>query len=159
MKIQIATSLGTGPTKLAAFDDALNRSGVANYNLIKLSSVIPQGATIKLAKQKIRKKPGEWGDRLYVVMADMRVNTQNKEAWAGIGWVQDKRSRKGVFVEHEGSSKESVEKDIKDSLKALVKHRDNFGGDIKMTVVGGVCKNEPICALAVAVYESERWQN
>ena len=39
MNIHVASGLGTGPTKLSAFDAALNAAGVANYNIIKLSSV------------------------------------------------------------------------------------------------------------------------
>ena len=41
MEIQISTGIGIGPTQLSAFDSALNNAGVANYNLLKLSSVIP----------------------------------------------------------------------------------------------------------------------
>jgi hypothetical protein len=42
-------------------------------------------------------------------MAEMRVDTPNIEAWAGIGWVQDKETGKGLFVEHEGNSQHTVE--------------------------------------------------
>ena len=41
--IVLSTGLGVGPTALAAFDAALLDAGVANYNLICLSSVIPPG--------------------------------------------------------------------------------------------------------------------
>ena len=106
MRIYVAPGIGTGPTKLSAFDAALNDAGVANYNLIRLSSVIPPNATIVATDPTIRPQaiPGDWGDRLYVVMAEKRVDTPNTEAWAGIGWVQDKASNKGLFVEHEGES-------------------------------------------------------
>jgi len=159
MKILVTTAVGSGPTKLAAFDDALNKAGVANFNLLKLSSVIPTNTELKILNGKIRNVLGGWGDKLYVVMADMRVDTPNQEAWAGIGWIQNKLTGKGVFVEHEGSSKESVSKDIKDSLKSLIEHRPGFSGEQGMLVKGGLCKGEPICALAVAVYESEGWKS
>ncbi len=41
MKIHIGTSIGTGETELSAFDTALYNAGIANYNLLYLSSVIP----------------------------------------------------------------------------------------------------------------------
>lgn len=41
MKIYIAPGKGVGATELGAFDAALNDSGIANFNLIRLSSVIP----------------------------------------------------------------------------------------------------------------------
>lgn len=39
MHIYVTTGTGEGPTPLAAFDAALINAGVANYNLICLSSV------------------------------------------------------------------------------------------------------------------------
>ena len=102
--------------------------------------------------------PGQWGDKLYVVMAEQRVDTPNTEAWAGIGWVQDKKTGKGLFVEHEGLSELTVKKDIKQSLQALMATRNIDFGDINMKVVGRVCSHEPVCALAVAVFQSEDWK-
>lgn len=158
MVINVTSGIGTGPTKLSAFDAALNHAGVANYNLIKLSSVIPTGSKVILHNGPIDKLPGEWGDRLYVVMADMRVDTPNIEAWAGIGWVQDRETGKGLFVEHKGYSKHTVEKDIRQSLEALMATRNVKFGEIRMKVVGRACRHEPVCALAIAVYQVSNWQ-
>ena len=158
MNINISSAIGTGPTKLAAFDSALNTAGVANFNLIKLSSVIPEKSNIIVYNnQQIPNIVGKWGDRLYVVMAESRVDTPNVEAWAGIGWVQDKKSRKGLFVEHEGNSEEAVRRDITQSLEALMATRNVDFGEINMKVVGRVCTHHPVCALVVAVYKSDDW--
>ena len=158
MKINVATGIGTGPTKLSAFDSALNDAGVANYNLIRLSSVIPPNSII-IAKddKKDLKIKGSWGDKLYVVMAETRVDTPNVEAWAGIGWVQDKKTGKGLFVEHEGNSKEAVQRDINQSLGALMATRNVNFGKVNMKIVGRVCTHHPVCALVVAVYQSNDW--
>lgn len=159
MIIQVSSGLGTGPTKLAAFDAALNDAGVANYNLLKLSSVIPPKTKIDIKKTAITDTPGDWGDRLYVVMAEQRVDTPNAEAWAGIGWVQDKKTGKGLFVEHEGNSEKTVREDIRQSLEALMATRNVDFGPIHMKVAGKICKHEPVCALVVAVYQSTPWRN
>lgn len=159
MIIKVTQGIGTGPTKLAAFDAALNDAGVANYNLLRLSSVIPPKTKIVTKNKSLKKLPGKWGDRLYVVMAEMRVDTPNTEAWAGIGWVQDKKTGKGLFVEHEGNSKKTVEEDIRQSLQALMATRNVDFGDIHMKVVGRICKHEPVCALVVAVYQASDWDN
>lgn len=157
MIINLATGIGTGPTKLSAFDSALNHAGVANYNLLPLSSVIPPSSTIAVSDKPLKKLPGQWGDKLYVVMAERRESTPNREAWAGIGWVQDKKTGKGLFVEHDGESEKTVREDIRDSLHALMATRNVDFGEIHMKVVGSMCHRDPICALAVAVYESETW--
>ena len=156
MIIQIATGTGKGHTKLAAFDMALNEAGVANYNLLKLSSVIPAGSKIKV-KTPITQQPGKWGDRLYVVMAEKRIDTPNMEAWAGIGWVQDKATGRGLFVEHEGTNEQSVRRDIKASLEALQGIRQVDFGEIQMEVTGRTCTHDPVCALVIATYKANDW--
>lgn len=159
MKIKVSSGIGTGPTSLAAFDSALNHAGVANYNILRLSSVIPPNSEIEVSNKPLKNLPGEWGDRLYVVMAEQRVDTPNNEAWAGIGWVQDKKTGKGLFVEHEGLSEKKVRDDITQSLQALMATRNVNFGKIHMKVIGRTCKHEPVCALVVAVYESQQWQS
>lgn len=158
MNINIATGTGTGPTELSAFDAALNDAGVANYNLLCLSSVLPPGSDVVVHYSALKDVPGDWGDRLYIVMAEQRVSTPGSEAWAGIGWVQDKVTKKGLFVEHEGFSETAVRSDIKNSLKALMKTRGIDFGDINMVVKGGSCTDVPFCAMVVAVYESAAWE-
>jgi len=158
MKIQLSSAIGTGPTRMAAFDDALLKTGTANYNLIRLSSVIPPESEIEVYKKKIKNQPGNWGDRLYVVMAEERTHTPNTEAWAGIGWVQDKKTGKGLLVEHEGFSEATVKQDILDSLKALMKGRNVNFGKINMEVIGGVCHKEAVCALVIAVFQAASWE-
>lgn len=161
MQIHIATGLGSGPTTLSAFDSALNDAGIANYNLLKLSSVIPPKTDIVLHDRTIPHTimPGEWGDRLYVVMAEQRTATPNTEAWAGIGWVQDTETGRGLFVEHEGGSEKKVRRDIEQSLTALMATRNVDFGPIQMKVVGKTCTHHPVCAMVVAVYQASGWDN
>lgn len=159
MIIKVSAGIGIGPTQLSAFDSALNDAGVANYNLIRLSSVIPPKSEIQVSKQSLKNLPGQWGDRLYVVMAEQRAHIPNEEAWAGIGWVQDKKTGKGLFVEHEGSSEKSVRNDITQSLEALMATRNVDFGKINMEVVGTTCKHLPVCAMVVAVYQASDWEN
>ena len=162
MNIHITPGIGTGPTKLAAFDAALNHAGIANYNLIRLSSVVPPNTDITVHEDgpmPAEIMPGGWGDRLYVVIAEERVETPNEEAWAGIGWVQEKESGKGLFVEHEGNSETSVRRDIQQSLEALMATRNVNFGEVQMKVVGKTCTHHPVCAMVVAVYQASDWEN
>ncbi|HSX44327.1 MAG TPA: pyruvoyl-dependent arginine decarboxylase [Candidatus Saccharimonadales bacterium] len=158
MEIHIASGVGKGPTTLAAFDSALYDAGIANYNLLCLSSVIPTGSNITVYPERVPEIQGRWGDRLYVVMAHMRTAQPNQEAWGGIGWVQDETTKRGLFVEHEGYSEESVRQDITDSLGALMLTRNIDFGPINMEVRGTICEDQPACALVAAVYESSGWE-
>lgn len=156
MKINLSAGNGVGPTELAAFDHALVNAGVANFNLIYLSSVLPPGSDV-VVLQKPHNPKGAWGDRLYVVMAQKRTSQRNQEVWAGIGWMQDPKTKQGLLVEHEGHSEHEVRADIENSLKALAENRNMQFGPINMHVTGLRCESLPVCALAVAVFESEPW--
>jgi arginine decarboxylase len=158
MNILLTHGTGSGPTEMAAFDKALVDAGVANYNLLYLSSVLPPGSTIVEEKPKPYAY-GEWGDRLYVVMAQMRVSKANEEAWAGIGWIQDKEDDRGLLVEHEGHTEALVRSDIENSLMALSRNRRHKFGPINMVVTGTTCSGLPVCALVVAVFEGKSWKN
>jgi arginine decarboxylase len=130
---------------------------VANYNLIRLSSVIPPGWTPVPAGTRPVHPGGQWGDRLYVVMADQRARRPGQEAWAGIGWVRDRRSGRGLFVEHEGEDEGQVRADIAASLAALCAGRRESFGPARSVVKGTVCEGQPVCALVVAVYAVSPW--
>jgi arginine decarboxylase len=87
MQVVVTTGTGTGPTILAAFDAALLDAGIANYNLMYLSSVIPAGASIK--QGRFAAAIDEYGYRLYVVVARHDEHESGKSAWAGLGWTQE----------------------------------------------------------------------
>jgi arginine decarboxylase len=159
LKVHVSQGKGTGPTELAAFDQALVDAGVANFNLIYLSSVLPPGSDV-VARKNPQNDPveGGWGDRLYVVMAQKRSSQRNQEAWAGIGWIQDPETKQGLLVEHEGHSESEVRADIEHSLEALAKNRGMKFGEPQMQVVGTKCTDLPVCALVVAVFESTQWR-
>lgn len=155
--IEVTSAVGAGATTLSAFDDALLRNGVGNFNLIRLSSVIPPGTDV-VCQDTAPDIGGAWGDRLYVVMAEQRVNRPGREAWAGIGWVQHEESGRGLFVEHEGHSEEQLHQDLERSLTSLVAARPGTTfGPIQTKVTGARCEGQPICAMVVAVYEAEGW--
>jgi arginine decarboxylase len=157
MNIQVSEGVGIGPTELSAFDQALVHAGVANFNLIYLSSVLPPGSEVHIPKEP-KIPEGEWGDRLYVVMAQKRTSQRNQEAWAGIGWMQDPETKKGLLVEHEGHSEDEVRADINHSLIALSRNRNMQFGVPHMHIVGSKCTDLPTCALVVAVFESSTWR-
>lgn len=155
MKIIISSGVGEGNTQLSAFDAALWDAGIANYNLLKLSSVIPPKSEIEI-KEYTKNGTDDFGNRLYVVMAEKRESEAGREAWAGVGWVQAKDGR-GLFVEHSGSNQEEVIRLIKQSLTDMVKYRKEEFGEIHYQVVGSRCKDKPTCALVTAIYQSIDW--
>lgn len=158
-KIHIASAVGLGPTELAAFDNALMKCGVHNMNLIPLSSVLPSSAQIVENHGPIPKLPGAWGDRLYVVHAEMRSHNIGEEIWAGIGWVQDTHSREGLFVEHHAHSEHELKELITKSLTGLAMNRNRDFGPIHMRKQGAICEGTPVCVYTVAAFQVSDWNN
>jgi arginine decarboxylase len=157
MKLFVAAAVGRGSTELAAFDDALIQAGVANFNLIRLSSVVPPGSEIVVVDRIPPVDDARWGDRLYVVYAEQRTSTAGAEAWAGVGWVQDERTGRGLFVEHEGGCESSVRGAITASLADLQHHRGASLGEARMHVVGAGCDGRSTCVLVVCAVAAEGW--
>ena len=156
MAIHLSAGSGTGPTELAAFDAALMDAGVANYNLLYLSSVIPPNSRIVCNRHVT--PPHEYGQRLYVVLAQMRQSQPGGQAHAGIGWVQVGDDGPGLFVELHDDNRERLESDLHATLNDM-RHRRAAGyGPVRTVIASQRCNDAPVCALVVAVYACEPWQ-
>ncbi len=153
MNIIISSGYGNGKTEIAAFDEALNNAGLSNLNLIYLSSVIPQKAHINLKKKSPKYKHG---DKAYVVLAK-NISKNNKKISAGLGWVQEKKSGEGLFVEIIGENKAKVIKDIKETLKHMKKLRKKDFGPINYEIKEANCKQGYNCVIVIALYQIESW--
>ena len=150
--IKLVKAKGVGNTPLGAFDNALYNCGIHNHNLIYLSSVIPSGQEVEIVEKFEDSK--RWGSKLYVVMAHEESDSL---AQASIGWLYDKESGNGLFVEHNGIHS------IKDNLDALDDLANTRGiKDYNKNTLFQVSKKEDgeeyVCAMVVAVFEEEDWR-
>jgi arginine decarboxylase len=155
MKIYVAKAIGRGTTELSAFDAALVGAGVANFNVIRLSSVIPSNSEVV----EVERCPFTrgWGDRLYAVYAEQRTSVPGQQVWAGVGWSQDGRTGRGLFVEHEGDREQDVTDQIIASLRDLHSIRGLDLGPIHTSIVGATCIDAPTCALVICGCTTEPW--
>ncbi len=156
MKIIISKGTGESVTTISAFDAALFEAGIGNYNLIKLSSIIPIGSRIE--KKQFRQPTNEYGHRLYVVMSSKTVEEPEKEAWVGLGWTTSRVNGQGLFVEIGGNSKKEVEEEIYNSINEMKLIRKIPFGKIYTETIGIKCVQKPVCAIIAAIYQSKGWQ-
>ena len=155
MQIRVGAATATGSTALAAFDRALQQVGVHDLNLIPLSSVVPVGASVVRATCD----PSEFriGDRLSCVLATERVTEPGSEAWAGLGWALSSAGG-GLFVEAHGRSRRQVEFELEATLGQLTVDRRRCGwSKSEFEIVGIAYEHDPVCALAIAVFETMPW--
>lgn len=164
MDIYVISAFGTGTTPLSAFDKALQKAGVANYNIITLSSIIPKGTRIIKTDRYKPKTSDEYGHKLYAVKWDIRSGQTSKFIAAGLGWYQNKDGS-GVIVEHDsiGYDKKDAEQElflkIERSIRDLCSFRKIHFDKAKMgySYAIGSIKKKPACALSIAVYKVEGW--
>lgn len=172
LRIDVSAATGSGPTALAAFDATLRRAGVSNFNLVRLSSVIPPGTVVTAGSRSepvvdltvgAASAPGgrwessRWGDRLYAVWAFQSAELLGEEAWAGVAWVQDPDDGRGLFVEHEGRSEAQVRSELTATLAAISAPRALDHLEQHSVVVGSRCEGAPVGALVVAPFRTESW--
>lgn len=154
LPISIRTASGTGRTTLSAWDDALWRAGVADFNLIRLSSVIPQQTRLSFDTSPV---VGEHGDKLYCVYASTLAEQPGDTAWAGIGWTRAEDGR-GLFVEHSAQTEDGLSELIRLSLEDMVDRRGRGYGAIHSVHVSATNEGLPACALAIATYQVSGWE-
>lgn len=157
MRIRVTRGTGEGKTRIAAFDNALWDAGIANYNLIRLSSVIPEDSEVVI--EKVDMNGIDHGHKLYVVIAEGFEAERGKKAVAGLGWVTANHTGgKGIFVEHSGSEKEEIEGYIRDTVVSMTSYRPEEHGDIKISFAEKECTGDVACAVVVAIFKSEGWE-
>ncbi len=151
VKIQIVWGKSEGKTLLSAFDRALIAGGIHNFNLIKLSSVIPQGVVLEEAGTYTGCR--RTGDILHVVLSTVSSNCAGALITAGLGWVQNDEG--GLFFEACGEcGPGECEKEIRTGLQEMMSAR-GWDGEIKVKLV--THKVEEIANVMVAaVYEHDR---
>jgi arginine decarboxylase len=131
VKIDIIWGKSEGKTLLSAFDKALNKAGIHNFNLIPLSSVIPKNSIVEeVGKANLSK---EIGDIQYVVIASFSSKKPNAIISAGLGWVQAEQG--GLFIESKGEfSQEECEAEIRVGLSEMLEVR-GWSGEIKVKII------------------------
>lgn len=155
-QIPVLRASAAGRTTLAAFHAALGAVGLAHYNLVRLSSVIPPDTGVD-ATGAAPAPEGGWGDRMYCVYAERRAGSPGEQAWAGVGWVQRLDGRGGLFVEHEGGDEHRVTTAIRASLADMVAGAAEDYAAPDWVVHGTLCTGAPVCSLVIAPYEVARW--
>ncbi|MEM6997886.1 MAG: pyruvoyl-dependent arginine decarboxylase [Patescibacteria group bacterium] len=158
--IQVKSGAGVGETDISAYDSALSKIGVHNFNLVLLSSVIPPHSIVRtLGESEIVSNVGSHGDRLYVVQARADSCVPGSTISSGIGWIQYGEDNRGLFVEHHSDSAESCRDLITASLSDMCVSRSIRldPADINMEIIETKCRKKCTSAIVMAVFEHEPW--
>jgi arginine decarboxylase len=98
-KIFLTQGVGKHREKLSSFEMALRSAGIAQYNLVRVSSIFPPHA--KLISKKDGLKLLKPGQILYVVMSENATNEPHRLVASSVGVAIPKdRSQYGYLSEH-----------------------------------------------------------
>jgi arginine decarboxylase len=148
MPIDVVWGTGSGRTELGAFDAALSDANVHNYNLVELSSIVPEGARVERVGAL---EPDRWttGDLVAVVLASRTSSTPGERVAAGLGWALADEG--GVFVENDAPTAAACERLLEANLADARAIRDwHWTGEGERQVVEGVVDDAGAGAAVVA---------
>lgn len=118
--IDVVWGTGSARTELGAFDRALADAGLAEYNLVTLSSIVPAGATVR---EVARLEPDRWpvGTIVAAVSAVGTAPPDGDPVAAGLGWAIGETG--GVFAEATATGAEECRERLEARLADLREHR------------------------------------
>ena len=146
-KFMIKSGIGKDKHHLVAFDLALIDANIANYNLLRVSSILP------IACQKTEKVTVKEGSALLVAYGSTSSNKPGTRiaSAVSIGVPKDKTSV-GVIMEFSGEcSAEEAEKEVREMAR---KAMDNHGfeiGEILSSSVEGIVEGDEFVSVVSAV--------
>ena len=93
--------VGKHKENLQSFEEALRSAGIAQFNLVRVSSISPPYCQIVTRRKGLAElSPGEI---VFCVLAEIRTNEPNRLACAGIGLaLPADKSQHGYIAEHHG---------------------------------------------------------
>lgn len=154
-RIILTSGIGRGTTKLNAFDNALLNAGIGNFNLSKISSIIPPNAKIiyltKDNQEELLPKIGSIVPIVYSCICGERAGRY--AAVLAIGIPKNYKKHNGLIFEFAGKNitKEKAQKHSERMLQEAFKSRNLQMGEVKFVGIDFVVKKEIICGIAAAL--------
>src|SRR5256712_1851408 len=124
-KIFLTKGVGKHREKLSSFEMALRSAGIAQFNLVRVSSIFPPHSKLISPQEGLKlTKPGQ---ALYVVMSENATNEPHRLGAASVGVAIPKdRSQYGYLSEHHT---------FRQTEKQAGGHGDDLGGSMPAPVL------------------------
>ena len=155
LTIHLFAATAQGLTAQAAFDAALQGTGVAEAERLRTSSLILPNARIVCAKP--RAAPRAHARVQYVVMSQMQQSRPGEHAHAGVAWVQRCDDGHGLFIDLHDDDRDRLEHDLHAAFGAIASLRNPAYSPVQATFASRRCNGPPVCALVIAACACEPW--
>jgi len=149
--VLLTSGAGYGHTSLNAFDCALLDAGVGNFNLIKVSSIVPPGATIEKSRRKLSEIPD--GSLVNTVYTYSISNFENKTVSSVLAAAVSKNQGVGVIFENSSDKVgfKKLEKTVLEMIKEAFEKRQTELDEVIYSSSQIRVKNGYACAVSLAI--------
>lgn len=156
--IYLVKGHGYGSLDKTAYDDALWNAGIANFNIIPLSSVLPPSCSI--VETKLDWNSYGRGMQLKVVESAALEVRKGLEAVAALGWIDPEGDKAGMLLELKGGDYDFLRIQMYEGLMEMSRRR-GLNGEPKMVIERAPVSNDKTytCALVAALYKIEVIKN
>lgn len=151
VSVYLTEGVGTAPTKLNAFDDALIDAHISQFNLIETSSIIPPNATVE--SLNIDYIASGEGALLPTVYEDVYISAEEKSISAGVGvGIPNNKNKSGViFTKAQEKPKSETKKKIREMIQYGMAKREITEYQIELEVVSSENGQGITCAIGAAI--------
>ena len=140
----IASGVGNSPYKLVAFDNALIQAGVSNYNLLKVSSILPSYC---VEKQKVNLK---YGSPLLAAFATVSSDEPGKRIATAIAvGIPADLNDVGIIMEATGETREETENLVRCMVMSAMQNHQIQIKQIKSSSTAGIVTNGWLSLISV----------
>ena len=144
---RVSSGKGTSKYKLVAFDNALIDAGISNYNLLKVSSILPIGCK---QRDKIDLREGSPVMTAYATISSSIPG--EKIATAVAVGIPNDPDKIGLIMEYEEiGSAEHAEAVVRDMVKESMKSHGINCSRIISSSIDGIVENESFLSLVSAI--------
>lgn len=143
----ISSGRGVSSYKLVSFDNALINAGISNYNLLKVSSILPIGC---IEKKRVDLQEGSLLYTAYGSISSSHAGEVIATA-VGIGIPADK-GKIGIIMEFEGKTDaKNAEIIVRKMIEESMNEHGIKIGDVRVSSIDGVAPDEGYLSLVSAV--------
>lgn len=144
-KYVLVSAVGEGRFPITAFDCALMRSGVGNYNLIKVSSILPPDS------RKEEKIDLPLGSLLPVAYSHIDARAAGEQITAAVSVGIPDDCENGVIMEHSGvGDPKKIVQDCEDMIREAFALRNRPLKEILTEYATVCCEEDTRCICAFA---------
>jgi len=140
----LVSGTADGPSELVAFDSALSKAGIAQLNLVTVSSIWPVGCKI------VRMPKLEAGTIVPVIMAKIASSTPGQKIAAALGIAMSENSHGMISEYHDiGVTQKMASEFVESMVKYMMEKRGLVPSKVSSVSAGHVVENHGAALVAV----------